>query len=251
MKKRTSHINKLSLAKAIACLLLFIPVFHIKASTPESKNTTNRSVYQEYIKTHHQTAIQQQKKHKIPASIILAQALLESGAGQSYLALAGNNHFGIKCAEWKGLCVYKKDDGMRSCFRKYLHVNQSFDDHSRFLVNRPHYKPLFKLKPTDYKGWANGLKKYGYATDPQYASKLIKIIEEYKLHQYDLTKETASPASTKKAAAPTTKKTPASKPKAAAAQPAKNNTTAKKPATTSSSKPKTQQTNKNASSAKK
>ena len=248
MKKHSSHINKLLLTGAIA-FLLFASILHINASTPESKNVTNRSIYQEYINTHHKTAIQQQKKHHIPASIILAQALLESGAGQSYLALAANNHFGIKCAEWKGLCVYKKDDGTRSCFRKYLHVSQSFDDHSRFLVNRPHYKPLFKLKPTDYKGWANGLKQYGYATDPQYASKLIKIIEEYQLHQYDIAKETAPPASDKKATASTANKTPANTKKAT--PPANKNTTAKKPATTSSTKPKAQQTNKKASPAKK
>lgn len=174
----------------IIILLLFIPASFITASTPEVKNATNRQLYQEYIKTHYKTAIRQQKKHKIPASIILAQALLESSAGQSYLALAGNNHFGIKCSGWKGLCVYKKDDGTHSCFRKYLYVSQSFEDHSRFLVDRPHYNSLFKLKITDYKGWARGLKQHGYATDPQYASKLIRVIEDYQLYYYDTAKET-------------------------------------------------------------
>jgi len=225
----THYINKISFTGTLFFLLTINSLFIANASTPEVKKPSNHILYQDYIKTHYKTAIRQQKKHKIPASIILAQALLESGAGQSYLALAGNNHFGIKGSNWKGLCIYKKDDGEHTCFRKYLYVSQSFEDHSRFLKERPHYTPLFKLKTTDYKGWANGLKKHGYATDPQYASKLIKIIEEYQLHYYDTAKETDPPATQKKTIAANTKKTPAK-----AKQPVKKSTTTKK--TTSSAK---------------
>jgi len=222
-------IKKLLFTGFIFPLLAVTSTFPLsaKTSTPE---VNNRGLYQEYIKIHYKTAIRQQKKHKIPASIILAQALLESAAGQSYLALAGNNHFGIKGTNWKGLCIYKKDDGEHTCFRKYLYVSQSFEDHSLFLKERPHYKSLFKLKATDYKGWANGLKKQGYATDSQYASKLIKLIEDYQLHYYDMAKETDPPAPQKKPVASTTKK---AAPKVQ--QPVKKSTTTKK-ATTSTTK---------------
>lgn len=236
------YINKFLFAGISTLLILSICTFSAKASTPEVKNTTNRSAFQEYIKTHYKTAIQQQKRHKIPASIILAQALLESKAGQSYLALAGNNHFGIKGTDWKGLCVYKNDDGEHTCFRKYLYVAQSFEDHSRFLTERSKYKPLFKLKTTDYKNWAKGLKQYGYATDPQYASKLIRIIEDYQLYYYDTAKITDPPAPEKKVIAQTAKKT------TPATRQVKKNTTQKK---TSSAKSNTKNTTKPASTVKK
>jgi flagellum-specific peptidoglycan hydrolase FlgJ len=161
------------------------------ASAPEFKK---QFLYEEYIHTYYKTAIRLQKKYKIPASIILAQALLESGAGQSFLALGGNNHFGIKCSEWQGLRIQKRDDGQLSCFRKYLHAIDSFEDHSRFLANRSYYRPLFKLSRTDYKGWARGLKQCGYATDPQYSAKLINLIEYYRLYYYDTAKESDPPA---------------------------------------------------------
>ena len=174
-------------------LLLFMmgwmSVCIAKAEIPPGGSTNAEAAdYKEYINTYHKKAIQLQKKYKIPSSIILAQALLESQAGHSFLALAGNNHFGIKCTDWRGLCINKDDEGKNDCFRKYLNVNESFEDHSRFLSERIYYKPLFKLKITDYKAWARGLKQCGYATDPQYATKLIHIIEQYKLYQYDTAK---------------------------------------------------------------
>ena len=115
----------------------------------------------------------------------MAQGLLESGAGQSDLARRSNNHFGIKCHEWKGARVYHDDDLRGECFRKYSTVEQSYTDHSKFLAERPRYASLFKLRITDYKGWAKGLQKCGYATDRAYANKLIKVIEDYELYRYD------------------------------------------------------------------
>jgi LysM repeat protein len=116
----------------------------------------------------------------------LAQGLLESGAGQSTLARKSNNHFGIKCgSDWKGKTVRHDDDERNECFRAYKHPKQSYEDHSKFLVSRPRYASLFKLKITDYKGWARGLKKAGYATNPRYAEQLIGIIELYDLDKYD------------------------------------------------------------------
>ena len=131
----------------------------------------------------------------VPASITLAQGMLESGNGKSLLATKANNHFGIKCHnDWDGGRVYHDDDAKGECFRSYSHAHQSYRDHSDFLRYRDRYKFLFDLKPTDYKGWAYGLKKAGYATDPSYPAKLIKLIEEYNLQQYD-TKTAVIPAS--------------------------------------------------------
>lgn len=122
----------------------------------------------------------------VPASITLAQGLLESGYGRSELALKSNNHFGIKCHNgWKGGRVYHDDDAKGECFRKYDRPEDSFKDHSDFLRYRDRYKFLFDYKVTDYKSWANGLKKAGYATDPAYPRKLIKLIEDYRLYEYD------------------------------------------------------------------
>lgn len=141
--------------------------------------------YITYIEKYHTIAIKQQKIHKIPASIILAQGLLESSAGRSRLTLEGNNHFGIKCHDWNGEKIYHDDDEKNECFRKYKHADDSYEDHSLFLTSRPRYQSLFQLKTTDYVGWAYGLKAAGYATDPGYAQKLISLIERYNLHQYD------------------------------------------------------------------
>lgn len=171
----------------------------------------NLSVCEEYIRTYYKTAIRQQRKHNIPASIILAQGVLESGAGQSYLALAGNNHFGIKCKDWKGPCICKDDDLKQEAFRKYVRVEESFEDHSRFLTERNHYRSLFKLKPTDYKAWAHGLKKCGYATDPHYAVKLIGLIEKYGLYYFDTAKEADPPVILKQPATRPAAETAASK----------------------------------------
>ena len=126
------------------------------------------------------------KQHNVPASITLAQGLLESGAGLSKLARESNNHFGIKCGVgWRGRSVRANDDAPNECFRAYRKVEDSYQDHSLFLVGNQRYSSLFSLKKTDYKGWAKGLKKAGYATDPSYANKLITIIETYDLYKYD------------------------------------------------------------------
>jgi LysM repeat protein len=139
--------------------------------------------YVDYIAKYTDIAVRQQKLHGVPASITLAQGILESGAGNSEMAKRSNNHFGIKCHnDWTGDTIIYFDDGENSCFRKYLKAEESFDDHSMFLVKGRRYAPLFQLDPTDYKGWAYGLKNAGYATDPTYADKLIRIIETYGLN---------------------------------------------------------------------
>ena len=143
------------------------------------------SVYQAYIDKYKDLAIEQMLRHNIPASITLAQGLLESGAGRSSLATEGNNHFGIKChLEWTGATMHRDDDASNECFRVYRHARESYEDHSKFL-QKPRYKSLFSYKRTDYKSWAYGLKSCGYATNPVYAQQLIGIIELYNLHQYD------------------------------------------------------------------
>lgn len=129
--------------------------------------------------------MEQQSRYRIPASITLAQGLLESGAGRSALAARSNNHFGIKCHDWQGKRTYHDDDAEGECFRVYDNVRDSYEDHSKFLSTRGRYSSLFRLKTTDYKGWAKGLKAASYATNPQYASKLIEIIELYGLDEYD------------------------------------------------------------------
>lgn len=147
---------------------------------------TRNKQYEDYIKKYRDIAVREMKRYHIPASITLAQGLLESGAGQSTLARKSNNHFGIKCGgDWRGPTVSHDDDARGECFRAYKHPEESYEDHSKFLAGRPRYASLFKLKITDYKGWAHGLKKAGYATNPRYAEKLIGIIELYNLHKYD------------------------------------------------------------------
>ena len=158
-------------------------VFMICASINAQMKWNSR--YQAYIDQYKDLAIAEMLKYDIPASITLAQGLLESGAGMSELARKGNNHFGIKCHDWGGATTYHDDDEEQECFRKYRDVYESYEDHSRFLASQPRYRSLFRLKRTDYKGWARGLKKCGYATSPTYANKLIGIIELYKLHKYD------------------------------------------------------------------
>ncbi|MBZ0205810.1 MAG: glucosaminidase domain-containing protein [Flavobacteriales bacterium] len=140
---------------------------------------------EQYIAKWKDVAVRKMKEHGIPASITLAQGLLESRSGNSILATQGNNHFGIKCTpDWTGGKVFHDDDKKNDCFRKYRSADQSFEDHSKFLM-RSRYARLFELKPTDYKGWAHGLKQCGYATDPRYPHKLIDIIERYKLDNLD------------------------------------------------------------------
>ena len=140
----------------------------------------------QYVRKYAPLAVLEMHKYDIPASITLAQGILESGNGRSQLASKSNNHFGIKChVGWKGEKVYHDDDEKGECFRKYKFVETSYEDHSEFLSGRRRYANLFKLRKTDYKGWAKGLKKAGYATDKKYPNKLIKIIQEYELYEFD------------------------------------------------------------------
>ncbi len=139
----------------------------------------------EYINTWKNEAISQMVKYGVPASITLAQGILESGDGNSMLAKEANNHFGIKCHNWGGEGVYKDDDKKDECFRKYNNAKQSYEDHSKFLANGKRYQFLFDYDITNYKAWAKGLKQAGYATNPEYAKKLIYLIEKHDLHQYD------------------------------------------------------------------
>jgi len=146
----------------------------------------NRMTTPEYIEKYKDIAIKKQKEYKIPASITLAQGILESGSGNSSLARKANNHFGIKCHKgWTGKTYTMDDDAKDECFRKYKKAEDSYRDHSKFLTQRGRYSFLFEYKTTDYKKWAHGLKKAGYATNPKYPQLLIKIIEKYNLNQYD------------------------------------------------------------------
>ncbi len=139
-----------------------------------------------YIDNFKETAKNNMKQHGIPASITLAQGILESGAGKGKLAQTANNHFGIKChTGWSGESVNHDDDAAQECFRKYNHASESYRDHSLFLTSRPRYSKLFKLNKGDYKSWAKGLKEAGYATDVKYPDKLIGLIERYELFKYD------------------------------------------------------------------
>lgn len=141
---------------------------------------------EEYIQTYKDIAMREMREHKIPASITLAQGLLESGAGNSALAREAKNHFGIKCHKgWTGKTYYMDDDEKNECFRKYSNAEESFRDHSEFLTTRSRYAALFDLDITDYEGWAKGLKAAGYATNPKYAQLLIDRIELYDLMKYD------------------------------------------------------------------
>lgn len=163
-------------------LTIFVGLLCCLCLTAQTRNKK----YEDYIKKYRDLAVQEMKRYHIPASITLAQGLLESGAGQSALARKSNNHFGIKCgSDWDGKTARHDDDARNECFRAYKHPKESYEDHSKFLAGRPRYASLFKLKITDYKGWARGLKKAGYATNPRYAQQLIDIIELYDLHQYD------------------------------------------------------------------
>ena len=144
-------------------------------------------VIKDYIAKYKDIAIEEMLRTGVPASITLAQGIHETEAGRSKLVLKSNNHFGIKCkTEWKGESVSHDDDARGECFRKYPDPFDSYRDHSDFLKTRAHYAPLFKLDPTDYEGWAYGLKKAGYATNPKYPQLLIKIIRDYNLQDYSL-----------------------------------------------------------------
>lgn len=150
-----------------------------------SMAATASNPYEEYIERYSSLAVEHQNEYGIPASITIAQGLLESAAGRSTLASEGNNHFGIKChKEWTGKTMLRDDDAPDECFRAYNTPEESFRDHSLFLT-RSRYRRLFDLDVTDYQGWARGLRECGYATDPNYAARLITIIERYTLYSFD------------------------------------------------------------------
>lgn len=161
-----------------------------KVEEPKIVKATVNVPYSErvanYILEFKDIAKEEMLQYGIPASITLAQGILESGAGMGELTLRANNHFGIKChTGWEGDRVYHDDDERQECFRKYKDPKYSYRDHSLFLTQRSRYQDLFKLRKDDYKGWAKGLRKAGYATDPKYPDKLIGIIERYNLEKYD------------------------------------------------------------------
>ncbi len=180
-------INKF--IKFFSLILLSVLTFSCGTINRISESNTNITVEQKinrYIKLYAPIARKQMKVYKIPASITMAQGILESGYGESTLATKGNNHFGIKChREWKGKRIFHDDDEENECFRSYRNPVKSYKDHSLFLVNRDRYKFLFDLNRKDYKSWAEGLKKAGYATDPEYATKLISLIERFNLTRLD------------------------------------------------------------------
>jgi LysM repeat protein len=161
-------------------IVLSLPMLGVFAQP--SERFTSR---QDYIEMWKDEAVAQMVRYGVPASITLAQGLLESGSGNSELAKYANNHFGIKCHGWDGPGVYKDDDKRDECFRKYTNAFESFEDHSKFLAHRGRYSELFTLEVTDYEGWAKGLRKAGYATNPKYANLLIELIESNGLYQYD------------------------------------------------------------------
>lgn len=160
--------------------------FSSKIKTDNSKALTNKEKIESYIYKYSPIACAEMKNFGIPASITLAQGILESGMGYGKLAKEGNNHFGIKChKDWKGKRIYHDDDKKGECFRVYIDPVSSYRDHSLFLKRRPRYDFLFEIKSSNYKAWAKGLKKAGYATDPKYPEKLISLIERFELYRFD------------------------------------------------------------------
>lgn len=188
--------SKQQIMKNIGLLILATALVLSSCST--SKNSGSRQhtsigyadktkdAYEKYILTYYPLAVEQMEQYDIPASITLAQGLLESGAGNSSLTKKSNNHFGIKAnSNWRGPKTSSIDNGRKCYFRVYDHPRGSYEDHSKFLTENSRYSSLFRLKQDDYKGWAKGLKKAGYAEDPAYPQKLISLIERYELYKYD------------------------------------------------------------------
>lgn len=173
----------LRIFQAVFIIHLFLVNLQIFAQTSGRQMTR-----EEYVSAYKDMAIREMYEFGIPASIKLAQAILESGNGNSKLASEGNNHFGIKCHGWQGKSMKVDDDAPQECFRKYDNPDQSYKDHSAFLTTRPRYASLFELETTDYKGWAHGLKQAGYATNPRYPELIIKIIEDLNLNKYDVSR---------------------------------------------------------------
>ena len=175
--------------KVMKKIFLIIIIFTSSCSSFKTISNVGNSVEEKinlYVKKYAPSATKNMRFFKIPASITLAQGILESGYGEGTLAKNANNHFGIKChKDWKGKTITHDDDEKGECFRSYKNPLRSYRDHSLFLVNRDRYSDLFKLKRKDYKGWATGLKAAGYATDPKYADKLISLIERFNLTRFD------------------------------------------------------------------
>lgn len=169
--------------------ILVVIVFFLMAHAAVAQEPRARKTVKQYIEEFREDAIREMHEDGIPASITLAQGIQESNAGNSPLAIYANNHFGIKCQkDWEGPSYIQDDDTKDECFRKYETVFDSYSDHSQFLKSRPRYAFLFQIDKTDYKSWANGLKAAGYATDPLYAKRLIKIIEDNELYALDTVK---------------------------------------------------------------
>jgi len=166
--------------RRLCCCILIICAAHVARAQMKWSQP-----FQAYFDQYKDLAIEQMLRYRIPASITLAQGVFESGAGRSALATVGNNHFGIKCHGWNGRTIAQDDDETGECFRAYDNPRQSYEDHSKFLAQNRRYERLFRLSMTDYRGWAHGLKACGYATNPNYANKLIEIIELYRLDRYD------------------------------------------------------------------
>lgn len=194
--------------KNLSLYILLVGVLLLNSCSPArraARSTTAQGPADDYVlgylNKYSSLAVSEMKRSGVPASITLAQGMLESNYGRSRLATQGNNHFGIKChSDWKGQKIYHDDNRRGECFRSYSSVEESYRDHSDFLVNGSRYRDLFNLSKTDYKGWAHGLKKAGYATDPRYPELLIRKIEEYRLWAYD-TGGTASAVTTQQAVA--------------------------------------------------
>lgn len=190
-------------------------IFIVAASFFSLSAFAQKEKVSRYIQAYKDMAIAEMHRSGVPASITLAQGILESQSGESMLATKANNHFGIKCkTEWTGEKIYKDDDEKGECFRVYPSAAESYKDHSDFLKFRPYYAELFKLDIADYEGWAKGLKKAGYATDPAYPQKLIKLIEENNLHSYTLlglTRQRANEINTDKQSQVVTEVTPSVK----------------------------------------
>jgi flagellum-specific peptidoglycan hydrolase FlgJ len=177
------------LYKVMKKIFVLIIIFTSSCSSLKTISDVEKTVEQKinfYVKKYAPAATKNMRFFKIPASITLAQGILESGYGEGTLAKKANNHFGIKChKEWKGKSITHDDDEKDECFRSYKNPLRSYRDHSLFLVDRDRYSSLFTLNRKDYKGWAIGLKAAGYATDPKYAEKLISLIERFNLTRFD------------------------------------------------------------------
>ncbi|QHI36769.1 Autolysin [Kordia antarctica] len=179
--KKTTRVVKTTPTEEPVVVVTTPPKVEVKIPKTSTKSTTEL-----YIEKYSAVAKQEMERHGVPASITLAQGILESGSGNGKLTVKSNNHFGIKCHRgWKGQRVYHDDDEDQECFRKYANPIYSFSDHSLFLTGRSRYASLFQLPKDDYKAWAKGLKKAGYATDRKYPKKLISLIERYELYKYD------------------------------------------------------------------